>query len=81
MGLARPSSSRVPYGVTVHAVDLFRPRSSLQAVLDHAEVVVTISDYNASLLRERYGCQPQVVRCGVLPSSGSVPDPRGTDPS
>jgi len=55
----------VPYGVTVHAADLYKPRPSLAAVLEGARVVVTISRFNQRVLRERYGFESHLVRCGI----------------
>jgi glycosyltransferase involved in cell wall biosynthesis len=55
----------VPYGVTVHAVDLFKPVPALAAVLRDAALVVTISEHNRALLRDRYGVAAELVRCGV----------------
>lgn len=57
-----------PYIVTVHAVDLFKPRASLPKLLGDAHQVLTVSAFNAGLLRERYGVDAQVVRCGVPPA-------------
>jgi colanic acid/amylovoran biosynthesis glycosyltransferase len=58
-----------PYVVTVHAVDLFRPRPSLREVLDRAACVITISAFNAEILRTRHGVRARVVRVGVAESS------------
>ena len=58
-----------PYVVTVHAVDLFKPRASLQDVLMDAHAVITVSHHNAAVIAERYGVEARVVRCGV----GEVP--------
>jgi len=64
----------VPYGVTVHAVDLFKPRADLGAILRDAAIVVTISEHNRRLLAERHGVEAVVVRCGVeLPVPKPVP--------
>jgi glycosyltransferase involved in cell wall biosynthesis len=54
-----------PYTVCVHAVDLFKPRPSLLDVLRRAETVFTISRYNVDRLRERYGIEARLLRCGV----------------
>jgi len=69
-----------PYGVTVHAVDLYCPRPSLGEVLREASVVATISQYNASVIQERYGVSASVVRCGVDPSRWGPSDPAGAGP-
>ncbi len=64
---------QIPYGVTVHAVDLYKPRPGLKEVLTDARVVLTVSRYNATLLRQRYGIEARVVRCGVRPLAPSDP--------
>lgn len=56
--------SGVPYVVTVHAADLFKPRPSLREVLASAHQVLTISEANRRILRD-YGVEARVVRCGV----------------
>jgi glycosyltransferase involved in cell wall biosynthesis len=64
----------VHYSVTVHAVDLWKPRSDLPVLLRDAATVVTISETNAATLRTM-GVDPVLVRCGVdpaLPADGSV---------
>ena len=58
----------VPYSVTVHAVDLFKPRPDLADILRDAVGVVTISEHNRALLRKRYGVDAEVIRCGVDPA-------------
>lgn len=55
----------VPYSVTVHATDLFRPDPRLAEVLRDATAVVTVSEHNRRWLRERFGVEATVVRCGV----------------
>jgi glycosyltransferase involved in cell wall biosynthesis len=55
----------VPYGVTVHAVDLWKPHAALADVLRDAALVVTISEHNRAVLRDRYDVDAVVVRCGV----------------
>jgi glycosyltransferase involved in cell wall biosynthesis len=57
----------VPYGVTVHAVDLFKPRADLGELLRDADLVVTISEHNRALIARRYGVDAELVRCGVDP--------------
>lgn len=72
---AREAARRagVPYGVTVHAVDLFKPRPDLGDVLRDADLVVTISEHNRRLLAERHGVDAVVIRCGVpLPAAGDT---------
>lgn len=55
----------VPWTVTVHAVDLYRPRPDLGSLLRAAARVVTVAEANRGALRERYGVDAVVVRCGV----------------
>lgn len=60
----------VPYSVTVHASDLFRPRPALDEVLAGASAVIAVSRHGAELLRARLnavgaGAVPvHVVHCG-----------------
>lgn len=60
----------LPYTVTVHAADLFKPRPSLTEVLAGADAVLTVSEHNARLVRARLdaagaGAVPVwLVRCG-----------------
>jgi colanic acid/amylovoran biosynthesis glycosyltransferase len=65
----------VPYSVTVHAVDLFKPRPELGELLAEASAVFSISSYNQRLLEERYGVSARLLRCGVPPWPGPAPDP------
>ncbi len=58
----------VPYSVTVHAVDLFKPHPDLGAILRDAVGVVTISEHNRRLLAARHGVDAVVIRCGVDPA-------------
>jgi hypothetical protein len=59
------------FGVTVHAVDLFKPRPSLPEVLAAADPLITISEHNQRLLRERYGVEAHLVRSGVELGEGA----------
>lgn len=63
---AREACARVgvPYSVTVHAADLFKPAPTLPAVLADAAAVVTISAYNQAKLAAM-GVATTLVRCGV----------------
>ncbi|MCB9759379.1 MAG: glycosyltransferase family 4 protein [Alphaproteobacteria bacterium] len=70
----------VSYGVTVHAVDLFKPRPSLTEVLQGAAVVLTVSAYNARILTERCGVEARVVRCGVDPGRWRAAHPERPGP-
>ena len=56
----------LPYSVTAHAHDIFKPNRNLLANLEAAAFVVTISNYNRAHLR-RLGVTSDihVVRCGV----------------
>jgi len=54
-----------PYVVTVHAVDLFKPRPSLEEVLNDAQAVLTVTQHNADVIARQYGVEARVVRCGV----------------
>ncbi len=63
----------VPYSVTVHAVDLFKPHPEIAAVLRDAIQVVTISEHNRALLRERYGIAAALIRCGVSVAPSDAP--------
>ena len=78
---ALAACGRVPYGVTVHAVDLFRPRPSLEDVLRGAAVVLTVSAHNASEIKRRYGVTATVVRCGVNPGAWESARPEGDGPA
>jgi len=57
----------VPFGVTVHAVDLFRPRESLPQIAAEARPLVTIAEHHQRVIEVRYGVRASVVRCGVEP--------------
>jgi colanic acid/amylovoran biosynthesis glycosyltransferase len=67
-----------PCSVTVHAVDLYKPRSSLGALLLRFDVVVTVSQANAVELLGRYGVRALVVRCGVHPERWDVARAKST---
>lgn len=56
---------KIPFTVTIHAVDLFKPRLSLPEILKEAQDVITISEHNRVLLKNRYGVDAHVVKCGV----------------
>ena len=63
-----------PYTVTVHAADLFKPRPSLDTVLAEAEVVFTVAEHHAGLLRAR-GHRAIVARCGPVLDRWRLPPP------
>lgn len=71
----------LPYGVTVHAVDLFRPRPSVGDLLRGAAVVLTVSAHNADEIKRRYGVTAQVVRCGVNLQAWEPARPDGDGPA
>ncbi len=55
--------TKAPYTVTVHAVDLFRPRPSLEEVLASAETVLAVADHHVRHL-EVMGIPSERLRCG-----------------
>ncbi|MEL6348029.1 MAG: glycosyltransferase family 4 protein [Myxococcota bacterium] len=68
----------LPYTVTVHAVDLFRPRPSLEAVLSRADAVLTVAEHHRAAL-QRHGADARLVRCGP-DSKTFVPSPTPPGP-
>lgn len=64
----------LPYSVTVHAADLFKPRPALDEVLAAASAVVAISRHAAAILRDRLALAGaaavpvHVVHCGPDPA-------------
>jgi glycosyltransferase involved in cell wall biosynthesis len=71
----------VPWSVSVHAVDLYRPRPDLPEMLRDAVAVRTISHANARLLATACGVRATVIRCGVtlLPEEPAPDDAYGHD--
>ena len=63
----------VPYGVTVHAVDLFRPRDSLPRIVAEARPLIAVAHHHRQVIADRYGALAEVVRCGVDPSRYLAP--------
>lgn len=63
--LAACARTGVPFDVTVHAVDLFKPHPALPSVLSAARRVITVSEYNRALLAEQYGVTAVLQRCQV----------------
>ncbi|WP_217914883.1 glycosyltransferase [Miltoncostaea marina] len=59
----------LPYSFTAHAHDIYIDRSMLEEKIRDAAFVVTISDFNRSLLGRLYGdwaaAKTSVIRCGV----------------
>lgn len=72
----------LPYTVTTHAVDLFRPRPSLPVVLAGAQAVLAVAEYHAQHLADRLGirAQVQVVRCGPDLDAAGAPSPLPDSP-
>ena len=66
----------LPVSVTVHAVDLFRPRPSLPALLPKVRVV-TVCEHHRRWLRQQLGVPATVVRCGIDPERYPLTDPGG----
>jgi colanic acid/amylovoran biosynthesis glycosyltransferase len=55
----------IPCAVVVHAVDLFRPRPNLPAVLAAAAPLLTVCDHHQHFLQRHYGVEARVVRCAA----------------
>jgi glycosyltransferase involved in cell wall biosynthesis len=55
----------VPYSVTVHAVDLYKPRAALPEVLRGAAAVVAMTAFNQRWVAERHGVRARLVRFGL----------------
>lgn len=68
----------IPYSLTVHAVDLFKPRPSFGELVRDAAPVVTVSEANIGELGA-HGAQAKLVRCGVDPARypAARPDAEG----
>lgn len=63
-----------PYTVTVHAVDLFKPRPALDTVLAGSSAVLTVADHHRALLARR-GHESRLVRCGPVLERWQLPPP------
>ncbi|MED5373609.1 MAG: glycosyltransferase family 4 protein [Myxococcota bacterium] len=70
----------LPYVLTVHAVDLFKPRPSLDTLLRDAAAVLTVTHHNAERILQRSGVRPQVQPCGVEPEFWAGPGPQAGGP-
>ncbi len=70
----------VPFSVTVHAVDLFKPRPTLPEILGAAAPVVTVSRFHVAHLRDRHGVQAELLYSGIDTSRFVPADPAGTGP-
>ena len=61
----------IPYGITVHAHDIFVDRSMLCRKLLDARYIIAISEYNLKFLVSHYGewiaRKTYVVHCGIYP--------------
>lgn len=55
----------VPYGLTIHAVDLFRPRPDLRALMAGARPLLTISCWNQRWIAEHHGLEATLLPCVV----------------
>ena len=75
---AAAAAARVglPIGITVHAVDLFKPRPELGKLLGLATPLVTISAYNQAWIRRSYGLEAALVPCGVALEHFGEPQPQ-----
>lgn len=69
----------IPWSVTCHAVDLFKPVPGLPALLAEARPVVTVCAHHQRLLGS-WGIDARVVRCGA-PLDVPIADPSIQPPS
>lgn len=58
----------IPYSVTVHASDLFKPRISFEEILAGADQVVCIAAAHQGIISRAFGISTSLVRCGVPPA-------------
>lgn len=65
----------VPYSVTVHAADLFRPIPGLAGLLRDASPCITVCAHHARWIAHCYGVEARVVRCGIDVSGRPQADP------
>ncbi|HZU80323.1 MAG TPA: glycosyltransferase [Acidimicrobiales bacterium] len=63
------TATGIPYGVTVHAVDIYVNRRSVPFVLAQASLVVTVCRYNVEQLVQRY---PFLERSAILVKPAGV---------
>lgn len=65
--LARALAERVgvPWSVTVHAVDLFKPIPGFARLLAEARPVIAVCEHHRVWLARHWGVDARVVRCGV----------------
>jgi glycosyltransferase involved in cell wall biosynthesis len=71
---------QVPYSVTVHANDLFKPRIGLVDILRNAEPVVCIAAAHQKILNRSFGIEAALIRCGVPPEFLCVEPKRAVGP-
>lgn len=61
--------SNIPYGITVHAHDIFVDRTMLRRKILDAKHVICISEYNQKFLVHYYGdwvaTKSQIIHCGI----------------
>ncbi len=66
----------IPYGITVHAHDIFVDRSMLHRKLLDAKYIIAISKYNLEFLVNQYGDwvaqKTHIIHCGVYPDKYAV---------
>ena len=61
--------AQIPWSVTAHAVDLYKPFPTARSHLSEARPAIVVSEAGAEHALRRFGSRPRVVRCGVpLPS-------------
>jgi colanic acid/amylovoran biosynthesis glycosyltransferase len=74
----------IEYSFTAHAHDIFGPNAMLRKKLSGADFVVTISDFNLRLLRERYdaaAARVRVLHCGIAQEDFSAQASRDAEGS
>lgn len=65
----------IPYSVTVHAADLFKPRASVERLVQTARPVLTVCQHHLEWIEQRYNAHARVLRCGVDPRRFPLADP------
>lgn len=66
----------VPWSMTLHAKDIFVKRHNLEWKLRHADLIVTVADYNRRWIRDELNVDVDaaVLTCGItIPSSAPTP--------
>lgn len=70
VGLLAAMLLRVPYSFTTHAIDLFVIAEHLDDLFEHADVAVTVCDYNRRWIHERWPDATMAISvCGVDPEA------------